>query len=96
MLEPLARDRSFEVWADEHIQVENAWRPEIEDPVRRAALAVLLMSPGLPRLALHHREALPALVRQGAPLVCVLVRPCAWETGGGRRLPATSPTGSSG
>ena len=79
MLAPVARNGQLEVWADDQILAGDRWRPELEDAIRRARIALLLVSPEfLASRFIVYRE-LPALREQGARLVPVLVRQCLWR-----------------
>jgi hypothetical protein len=79
MLQPLVRNRGLDVWADEYIEVGDDWERDITGAVDRAALALLLVSPEFLASRFILDVELPALVKQGARLVCVLVRPSLWE-----------------
>ena len=76
MLKPEVRGRGMRVWSDTSIGASRAWRPEIEDAIARADVALLLVSPDFLASDFIMDEELPALIERGVPLVPVLVRAC--------------------
>jgi predicted nucleotide-binding protein len=43
-LKPLEREGAIELWSDEKIQPGSKWREEIRDAIKKARVAVLLVS----------------------------------------------------
>ena len=43
-MEPLERTATLELWSDEKIQPGSEWREEIRDAIKKARVAVLLVS----------------------------------------------------
>jgi hypothetical protein len=75
MLDPLVRGRRCELWFDTLIGTGEQWRPEIEDAIARADIALLLVSPDFLASDFIMDEELPALIRRGVRLAPVLLRP---------------------
>ena len=78
MLEPDVRNHGLELWDDTQIPVGGDWRRDIEDGVRRAGVALLLVTGSYLASRFIMEEELPALVAHGVRLVPVLVKPCRW------------------
>ena len=79
MLVPLVRNRWLELWDDTHIPVGDDWRRDIDDGVRRAGVALLLVTGSYLASRFIMEEELPALVEHGVRLVPVLVGDCLWD-----------------
>ena len=79
MLSPAVRTRGFEVWSDERILAGEQWHPELERAIGRSDAALLLVSPSFLASTFIMQDELPELIRHGARLVTVLVRPSLWE-----------------
>ena len=79
MLVPLVRNRRLELWDDTHIPVGDDWRRNINDGVRRAGAALLLVTGSYLASRFIMEEELPALVAHGVRLVPVLVEDCLWD-----------------
>ena len=79
ILAPLVRNRRLELWDDTHIPVGGDWRRDIDDGVRRAGAALLLVTGSYLASRFIMEEELPALVAHGVRLVPVLVGDCLWE-----------------
>ena len=73
------RNRRLELWDDTHIPVGDDWRRDIDDGVRRAGAALLLVTGSYLASRFIMEEELPALVAQGVRLVPVLVNDCLWD-----------------
>jgi WD40 repeat protein len=78
-LVPLVRNRRLELWDDTHIPTGNDWRRDIDDAVRRAGVALLLVSGSYLASRFIMEDELPELVAHGVRLVPVLVEDCMWE-----------------
>jgi hypothetical protein len=76
MLKPLVDTRGMQVWSDISIGASRRWRPEIDDAIARAGVALLLVSPDFLASEFIMRQELPALIARGVPLVAVLLRAC--------------------
>ena len=79
MLVPLVRNRRLELWDDTHIPVGDDWRRDIDDGVRRAGVALLLVTDSYLASRFIMEEELPALAAHGVRLVPVLVGDCLWD-----------------
>ena len=79
ILAPLVRNRRLELWDDTHIPVGDDWRRDIDDGVRRAGAALLLVTGSYLASRFIMEEELPALVAHGVRLVPVLVEDCLWD-----------------
>ena len=79
MLVPLVRNRRLELWDDTHIPVGGDWRRNIDDGVRRAGVALLLVTGSYLASRFIMEDELPALVAHGVRLVPVLVGDCLWD-----------------
>ena len=79
ILAPLVRNRRLELWDDTHIPVGGDWRRDIDDGVRRAGAALLLVTGSYLASRFIMEEELPALVAHGVRLVPVLVEDCLWD-----------------
>ena len=78
MLAPDVRNHGLELWDDTLIPVGDDWRRDIDDGVRRAGVALLLVTGSYLASRFIMEEELPALVAHGVRLVPVLVRQCRW------------------
>ena len=79
ILAPLVRNRRLELWDDTHIPVGDDWRRDIEEGVRRAGAALLLVTGSYLASRFIMEEELPALVAHRVRLVPVLVEDCLWD-----------------
>ncbi len=79
MLAPLVRDRRLELWDDTHVPAGDDWRRNIDDGMRRAGVALLLVTDSYLASRFIMEEELPALVTHGVRLVPVLVGDCLWD-----------------
>lgn len=95
MLKLEVRGRRMQLWSDTAIGVGRKWRPEIEDVIARADVALLLVSPDFLEFIMD--VELPALLEGGVPLAPVLLRPCCHGTAGAcERAVAHDPGGRAG
>jgi WD40 repeat protein len=78
MLKPLA-GKGVQVWADNSIEAGDTWSDEIDEAIKRAVAALLLVSPDFLASPFIVERELPALAERRATLVPVLVRPCLWK-----------------
>jgi WD40 repeat protein len=79
VLNPLARNRGLELWADEYIRVGDEWRRAIDAALDRAAFALLLVSADFLQSRFIQDVEVPALRARGIRLACVLIGDCLWE-----------------
>jgi WD40 repeat protein len=79
MLFPMVRNQRLDVWDDTFIPAGDDWRRNIDEGVRRAAVALLLVSGSYLASRFIMEEELPALVGRGVRLVPVLVEDCLWD-----------------
>lgn len=79
VLRPLVREGRVDIWADARIGVGRRWDEEIEGALRRADIALLLVSSDFLASDYIVRVELPRLVQREVPLVCVPVSECAWR-----------------
>ena len=79
ILAPLVRNRRLELWDDTHIPVGGDWRRDIDDGVRRAGAALLLVTGSYLASRFIMEEELPALVAHEVRLVPVLVEDCLYD-----------------
>jgi tetratricopeptide (TPR) repeat protein len=79
----LAREDRLAVWEDSQIAAGDEWFPTIEQAIRGARVAVLLVSAEFLISNFIYREEIPRLLlgRQTGSLrlIPILVRPCAWK-----------------
>jgi hypothetical protein len=80
MLAPDVRERRLEVWSDDCNVVGKQWRPQLRDAIGRSRAALLLISPDFLASEFVMEQELPALIKQGATLVCALVEHCRWQS----------------
>ena len=78
MLAPDVRNHGLVLWDDTLIPVGDDWRRDIDDGVRRAGVALLLVTGSYLASRFIMEEELPALVAHGVRLVPVLVKQCRW------------------
>jgi TIR domain len=76
MLKPEVRGRRMQLWSDTAIAASREWRPEIDDAIAHADVALLLVSPDFLASDFIMDVGLPALIDRGVPLVPVLLREC--------------------
>jgi TIR domain/NB-ARC domain len=79
MLRPVVDGRGMRVWSDTSIGAGRRWRPEIDDAIACADVALLLVSPDFLASDFIMRQELPALTARGVPLVPVLLRACRYR-----------------
>ena len=79
ILAPEVRNRGLELWDDTHVPAGGDWRRDIDDGVRRAGAALLLVTGGYLVSRFIMEEELPALIEHGVRLVPVLVEDCLWD-----------------
>jgi hypothetical protein len=82
-LKPLARDGAFDVWADTRIKVGQSWRSEIQEAIKSANVAVLLISEHFLASDFIAQDELSPLLQaatsQRVTILSVILRPCRFE-----------------
>lgn len=80
MIKPIVRSNEISIWYDENIKPSQTWRKEINDALRQAKVALLLVSPEFLASDFIAKEELPYLLnkaKQGAIRVTwILLSPC--------------------
>jgi len=82
-LSALELDERIVVWDDRKIDVGDRWYPEIEAAIKRARIAVCLISADYLASSFCVKEEIPVLLqrreKEGVLILPVLIRPCFWE-----------------
>jgi len=82
-LEVLEFEGAVDVWDDRRIAAGDGWRPEIEQAIERASVAVLIISPDFLTSRFIREQELTRILerrsRQQLRVVPVIARPCAWQ-----------------
>jgi tetratricopeptide (TPR) repeat protein len=82
-LRVLQMEGVLEVWDDRRIEAGLDWRPEIEQAIERAAVAILLVSADFLTSKFILGEEVPRLLerrqKEGLRVIPLIVRPCAWQ-----------------
>jgi hypothetical protein len=73
----------IEVWDDRRIEVGDDWRPEIEDAINRASIAVLMISANFLTSKFILDNEVPKLLERrkkgGLRVIPLIVKSCAWK-----------------
>ncbi len=82
-LRPLERKGLIDVWADTRVEAGNNWKSEIEAALRRARVAVLLVSADFLASDFIVDNELPPLLQQaegrGTKIIPLILKPCAFK-----------------
>ncbi|CAG0953105.1 hypothetical protein METP2_00333 [Methanosarcinales archaeon] len=79
----LAQEGILDTWDDRHICAGADWKKEIEDALKKASAAVLLVSADFLNSKFILDEEVPKLLerreKEGLRIFPVVIRPCAWK-----------------
>lgn len=82
-LHPLVRDQQVHVWSDRDIRKGERWQDRIRRQLAQAKVAIFLVSADFLASDFIHAEELPPLLvaaeQEGAILLSIIVRPCAFR-----------------
>lgn len=83
-LKPYEREESIKVWSDTKIKASQPWREEIQSALRRAAVAILLVSADFLASDFIQNEELPPLLdavqKDGVKILSFILKPCAFTS----------------
>ncbi len=79
----LERQGILDLWNDRRIALGDDWRPEIENAISRASIAILMVSANFLTSKFIVDEELPKFLERrandGLRVIPLIVRPCAWK-----------------
>ena len=82
-LRPLEEDYGLQRWDDSRMRPGDIWLKEIEQALKRAQVALLLVSPDFLASEFIRRKELPALFeaaeKDGLTILWLPIRPCSWK-----------------
>ncbi|MCB2409238.1 toll/interleukin-1 receptor domain-containing protein [Hymenobacter lucidus] len=82
-LHPLMRDQHVQIWSDRDIRKGERWQERIRRQLAQAKVAIFLVSADFLASDFIHAEELPPLLvaaeQEGAILLSIIVRPCAFQ-----------------
>ncbi|UOQ54338.1 toll/interleukin-1 receptor domain-containing protein [Hymenobacter cellulosivorans] len=82
-LHPLVRDQQVQIWSDRDIHKGERWQDRIRRQLAQAKVAIFLVSADFLASDFIHAEELPPLLvaaeQEGAILLSIIVRPCAFR-----------------
>ncbi|MCB2380057.1 TIR domain-containing protein [Hymenobacter sp. BT635] len=82
-LHPLMRDQHVQIWSDRDIRKGERWQDRIRRQLAQAKVAIFLVSADFLASDFIHAEELPPLLvaaeQEGAILLSIIVRPCAFQ-----------------
>jgi hypothetical protein len=85
-LDVLVQQGLIDTWDDRRIAVGDDWEPQIENALKRAKAAVLMISADFLTSKFILGMEIPTLLKrrdeEGLRIIPVIVRPCAWQTVG--------------
>ena len=72
----------LDVWDDRRIEAGDDWKPEIEDAITKANVAILMISANFLTSKFILGEEVPKLLtrraKEGVQVIPLIVKPCAW------------------
>jgi hypothetical protein len=78
----LEHEGILDVWEDRQIEAGDDWKPEIEEAINKAAVAILMISANFLTSKFILGEEVPKLLKrrteQGVRVIPLIVKPCAW------------------
>ncbi len=81
---PFENKSSLEIWSDEKIRPGQQWRQEIENALRKTAVAILLVSADFLASDFIKNEELPHLLdaakSEGVNILCFIIGPCSFDS----------------
>jgi tetratricopeptide (TPR) repeat protein len=79
----LVNEGILDVWEDRQIEAGDDWKPEIENALNKAAVAILMISANFLSSKFILGEEVPKLLKrrseEGIRIIPVIVKPCAWN-----------------
>ncbi len=73
----------LDVWDDRRIEAGDDWQTEIENAINMASISILIISPNFLTSKFILNEEVPKLidrrVKEGARIILMIVKPCAWQ-----------------
>lgn len=83
-LVPLEREKKIDIWDDTEIKAGSAWKEEIEQSLKAAKVAILLVSADFLASDFIHTNELPELLKaakqEGAFILPIVVKPCRFSS----------------
>jgi len=81
-LRVLEMQNLLDIWEDRQIEAGDDWKPEIEDAINKANVAILMISANFLTSKFILGEEVPKLLerreKEGIRVIPVIVKPCAW------------------
>ena len=78
----LKQEGILDLWDDRRIEVGDDWKPEIENAINRAAIAILMISANFLTSKFILDEEVPKFLarreKEGLRVIPLIVKPCAW------------------
>ena len=78
----LEKEGLLDLWDDRKIELGDDWRPDIEDAIGRAAIAILMVSANFLTSKFILDEEIPKFLarreKEGLRVIPIIVKPCAW------------------
>ena len=94
-LEHYAQTRTIEYWDDTKIPPGAKWREELQQALKTAAVAILLVSPEFLASSFIARNELPPLLKaaeeEGVTILCVILRDCLFQDSNLKEFQSVNP-----
>jgi len=78
----LEKEGLLDLWDDRKIELGDDWRPDIEDAIGRAAIAILMVSANFMTSNFILDEEIPKFLarreKEGLRVIPIIIKPCAW------------------